>query len=102
MLKVPKLFIVLTLFLGINGCGWFSKPEPEIVTKISYIYVYNKCPIPKVPEYTKLDNSSHIGSAFNINILVGNVEKMKSYNKSLLGSLECYDKQTKEINNDRH
>lgn len=98
MRKALKLLIVLMVF-SISGCGWFTeKIEPEPVIKVKTIYVFNECPKPKLPNYMEMAPDSHLGSAFNINILIGNAEKMKTYNKSLLGSLECYDKQSKEHN----
>lgn len=93
------LLIVLIISLVISGC---SKPIPvEPIIKIKTIYVYNVCPKPDVPNYVELDSESHLGSAYNINILIGNALKMKSYNNSLLNSIECYEKQSKEYNNDQ-
>ncbi len=92
------LLIVLMIFLVISGCSKSIPIEPII--KIKTIYVYNVCPKPDIPNYIELDSESHLGSAYNINILIGNALKMKSYNNSLLGSIECYEKQSKEYNNE--
>ena len=94
------LLIVLMISLVISGC---PKPIPvEPIIKIKTIYVYNVCPKPDVPNYVELDSESHLGSAYNINILIGNTLKMKSYNNSLLSSIDCYEKQSKEYNDEKN
>ena len=94
------LLIVLMISLVISGC---PKPIPvEPIIKIKTIYVYNVCPKPDIPNYVELDSESHLGSAYNINILIGNALKMKSYNNSLLSSIDCYEKQSKEYNDEKN
>lgn len=88
------LLIVLMISLVISGCPKPIPPEPRI--EIQTIYVYNTCSVPVKPNYIKLDETGHLGSSFNINILIGNAHKMKTYNNGLLDSILCYKKQTKE------
>lgn len=82
--------------LVISGCPKPIPPEPII--KIKTVYVFNKCSTPSVPNYVELDKTSHLGSAYNINILIGNAMKMKSYNTGLISTIDCYEKQSKEFN----
>lgn len=96
-MKKARLLLIVLIISLISGC---SKPIPvEPIIKIKTVYVYNVCPKPDIPNYVELDSESHLGSAYNINILIGNALKMKSYNSSLLSSINCYEKQTKEYNN---
>lgn len=97
MKRVVMLLIVLIISLVISGCCEFchqTPPEPEV--RIKTVYVYNPCSVPDVPNYLKMDDKSHLGSAYNINILIGNAQKMKTYNDGLLSSISCYEKQTKD------
>lgn len=91
------LLIVLMISLVISGCPKPIPPEP--IVKIKTVYVFNECPKPEKPNYVQLDKTSHLGSAYNINILIGNTMKMKSYTDSLLGAVQCYEDQSKEHNN---
>lgn len=100
MKRVLMLLIVLMISLVISGC---PKPIPvEPVITIKTVYVFNECPVPAAPTYLKMDNTSHLGSAFNINILVGNAMKMKSYNTGLISTIDCYEKQSKEYNDEQN
>jgi hypothetical protein len=92
------LLIVLILFLGISGCFCPKPPEPRV--EIKTVYVYNPCTVPDKPNYLNLDKSSHLGSAYNINILIGNAQKMKTYNNGLVDAIMCYEKQTENYKKD--
>ena len=94
MKKVLMLLIVLMISLVISGCPKPIPPEPRI--EIKTVYVYNPCIVPDKPNYVELDSNSHLGSAYNINILIGNAQKMKTYNNGLTSTILCYEKQTKE------
>lgn len=87
----------LIFFLVIFSFGCSSKvitPKPEViyVDKVCY---YDKCAVPDSPEYKQLDLGSHIGSAYNVNILLDNMTIMNDYVSSLKNTVECYERQSK-------
>jgi len=98
--KMLTLLIVLMISLSLNGCSWFSKPlpppEPKVIIKT--VYHYTLCEKDKKPNYVQLHPDKHIGSAENVNILIGNIEIMKDYEKSLVNTINCYEKQTEDKN----
>jgi hypothetical protein len=103
MKKMLKLLIVLTISLSLSGCAWFANPKPpEPIIKIEHVYHYTPCAKDDPPNYVQLLPNKHIGSAENINILIGNLEVQKDYGQSLNTTIECYEKQIKnsEISNE--
>ena len=93
MKRVLMLLIVLIISLIISGCPKPIPPEPKVIIKT--VYVYNPCTVPDKPNYVELNPNSHLGSAYNINILIGNAQKMKTYNNGLSDAILCYEKQTR-------
>jgi hypothetical protein len=95
MKRMLKLSIVLIISLSLNGCSWFTKPlpPPEPVVKIVNVYHYTPCEKDEVPNYVELDPTKHLGSAENANILISNLEVERDYSKSLLTTIDCYEKQ---------
>lgn len=89
-MKILMLFIVLVSF---GCCPKPIPPKPEIiyVDKICY---YDKCVVSNEPEYKQLDLGSHIGSAYNMNILLDNMTIMNDYVTSLRNTVECYERQS--------
>lgn len=90
MRKMLTLLIVLIISLSLSACSHIPI-EPEIV--IRNVYHYTPCGKDSVPNYVELDTTKHIGGAENINILIGNLEVQKDYTKSLINTIDCYEKQ---------
>lgn len=98
MKLISKLSTLLTIFLIFSGCAAKEiKPEPPEPIIIEKVYIYEKCSKSVSPEYRKLESSSHIGSAYNVNTLIDNLTFMGDYVKSLELTISCYEHQTKEI-----
>ena len=95
MKRTLTLLIVLIISLVISGCHHIPV-EPEII--IRNVYHYTPCEKDPVPNYNQLNPEKHLGSAENANVLIGNLEVMQDYNKSLLNTIDCYEKQTEESN----
>jgi len=98
MKRVLTLLLTLMICLLISGCPKPTIPTPPEQIIVKTVYVYNECPRPETPIYKELVDTSHLGSAYNINTLVDNIKKMKSYNDGLIYSLECYEDQTENTN----
>jgi len=98
------LLIVLTLSLSLNGCGWLHGQLdsycPECKVKVETVYHYTHCPVDEVPNYVELRTEDHIGSVNNVNILIPNLEILTEYNKSLINTIKCYEKQQVEKPNE--
>jgi len=92
MKKIMVLLGIIFLF----GCTPKVKvePKPEIIyiEKVAY---YDKCPVVEEPIYRPLDLTAHIGSAYNVNILIDNLTIMVDYVTSLKNGIECYERQVK-------
>ena len=95
MKKVLTLLIVLMISLSLSACCP-PVPEPKII--IEQVYHYTACPKDETPNYVQLNPTKHVGSAENVNALIGNLEIMKDYNKSLNTTIECYEKQVRKSN----
>jgi hypothetical protein len=76
--------------LGISGC-YPHIPEP--VVTVEHVYHYTPCAVDEKPNYVALNLEKHIGSADNVNILIGNLEVQKDYGNSLNTTIECYEEQ---------
>ena len=87
-------YLSLLLLVLVFGCSSKEKPRPIEVIEIKHTYIYNKCEQPLKPSYTELSSESHIGSAYNMNILLDNLYIMSDYVTSLQNAIDCYDKQT--------
>lgn len=83
--------IALITCLNISGCGTWNCPEAKI--KVQHVYHYTSCGKEAIPNYIPLDPTKHLGSAENANILIGNLEIMTDYNRSLINIIDCYEKQ---------
>lgn len=97
MKRILTLSIVSTFFL-VSSIGCSSKEVIQPIQEIKTIveYKYTKCESDKRPEYKKLDDTTHIGSAYNVNILVDNIMIIKDYSESLERTIGCYEAQIKE------
>lgn len=93
MKRILTLLTVLILSLVISGC---CPPLPEPVVTIKNVYHYTSCGVDPKPNYVELKPEKHLGSADNANILIGNLEVMEDYNKSLINTIECYEKQVEK------
>lgn len=96
MKRMLMLLIVLMISLLSSGCGTWNCPEPVI--KVEHVYHYTPCEKDPVPEFNRLDPENHIGSAKNINTLIWNLEIEKDYSKSLLNTIDCYERQQGNLN----
>lgn len=95
MKKMLTLLILLILSLVISGCCP-QAPKPEIIQ--NHIYHYSPCERDEQPTYIPLKPEHHLGSAENANILIGNLEIMKDYSKSLLNTIDkCYKPQEEKL-----
>lgn len=90
---MKTLTLILVLF-SFGCCPKPITPKPEIiyVDKVCY---YDKCVVDNSPEYKPLELGSHIGSAYNVNILLDNLTIMSDYITSLKNTVECYERQVK-------
>jgi hypothetical protein len=80
--------------LVFSGCATKEIKPPEKIV-IEKVYVYEKCVKSVHPTYKKLEPNSHIGSAYNVNILLENLTFMEDYVKSLESIISCYENQSK-------
>lgn len=96
MKRILTLLIVLILSLVISGC---CPPIPKCEVEVEHVYHYVPCVKTEPPTYVPLSQESHLGSAENANILIGNLEVMQNYNESLLNTIEkCYVPQEEKLN----
>jgi len=93
--KWLSLILILCLVVIVNGCC--PKPKLVEVIKIEKVYVYEKCLKPTDPNFKSLDESAHLGSAYNVNILLDNLTLMWDYNKALSNTIVCYESQVKDV-----
>ena len=93
-LQIKMLFLLSIVCLFLSGC---AACEPQVVEriKIEKIYIYEKCEPPIVPEYKKMNVDVHLGSAYNVNILLDNLTILVDYNKAMADTITCYENQTK-------
>jgi hypothetical protein len=83
--------------LNLSGCSWFKKkPKPEPIIEIRNVYHYTPCAKDNPPNYVELDLEKHIGSSENVNKLIGNVEIMEDYTRSLINTIDCYETQAEK------
>jgi hypothetical protein len=96
MKRILTLLTVLILSLVISGC---CPPIPKCDVVVNNVYHYAPCVKDTPPTYVQLNPENHLGSAENANILIGNLEIMQDYNKSLLNTIDnCYVPQEELIN----
>lgn len=93
MKQILLSLVLLITSLVFSGCATKEIKPPEKII-IEKVYVYEKCMKGLSPTYKKLESNSHIGSAYNVNILVENLTFMEDYVKSLESTISCYEKQT--------
>lgn len=94
MRKMLTLLIVLITCLSLSACGTWNCPEARI--QVQHVYHYTTCGVEPAPNYVQLDPTKHLGSAENANVLIGNLEVMDDYNKSLINIIDCYEKQVEK------
>jgi len=95
MKRMLTLLIVLMISLSLSAC---CPPVLEPEVQIRNVYHYTPCGVDKAPNYVQLDPTKHIGSAENVNTLIGNLEIQKDYSKSLINTIDCYEKQVEKTN----
>ena len=82
-MKKLSIFIILSVFL-LTGC-------PGTVIKRGET---TWCPAPAYPEFTKSDNSTHVGGPENLAILGDNLNKLKAWADDMRNNtIPCYEKQ---------
>lgn len=95
MKLISKLFLILIVCFLIS-CTKKPTIDPVNPIVIERTYLFEKCNRDVKPTYSTLDSSVHIGSAYNVNILLGNLNYMTDYIKSLENTVSCYELQIKE------
>lgn len=69
------------------------KPPEEVKT----IFVFVECPRPKPPTYKNFVEE-HLCGPNNAEILSANIDKKDAYVDQLLGTIQCYELQTEQVN----